>query len=138
AFVQMVGLLRWPFVVSVLARLYTAPQASEVTKEAVAAVFQAVHQYGGVVMGEHIGQAFTIFWIALLSLSLLRSSLFPRWLPATGFITACVYLLAQGELLATAMPGFPVWDLAGLLGSLLWLAWLIALGILILRSARRA
>lgn len=138
AFVQMVGLLRWPFVVSVLARLYTAPQASEVTKEAVAAVFQAVHQYGGVVMGEHIGQAFTIFWITLLSLSLLHSSLFPRWLPATGFITACVYILAQGELLATAMPGFPVWDLAGPLGSLLWLAWLIALGILILRNARKA
>lgn len=138
ALVQMVGLLRWPFVVSVLARLYTAPQASEVSKEAVAAVFQAVHQYGGVVLGEHVGQTFTILWMILVSLSLLRSSLFPRWLPATGIAAALVYALAQGELLATAMPGFPVWDMAGLLGSLLWLAWLIALGFLLLRAAKES
>jgi len=138
AFVQMVGLLRWPFVVSVLARLYTAPQASEVTREAVAAVFQAVHQYGGVVIGEHIGQAFTILWMVLVSASMLRGNQFPRWLPASGLVAALVYTFAQGDLLATAIPGFPVWDLAGLLGSLLWLTWLIALGIQLLRTARKA
>ena len=49
AFVQMVGLLRWPFVVPILARLYIDPQASAATQEAVVAVFQAIHQYGGVV-----------------------------------------------------------------------------------------
>ncbi len=138
AFVQMVGLLRWPFVVSVMARLYTAPEASEAMQEAVAAVFQAVHQYGGVVLGEHIGQAFTILWMVLICMRMFSSNLFSRWLPVAGFVVAFVYALAQGELLATAMPGFPVWDLAGLLGSLLWLAWLIALGIQLLRNAGEA
>ena len=138
AFVQMVGLLRWPFVVSVLARLYTEPQASAATKEAVAAVFQAVHQYGGVVMGEHIGQSFTILWMVLLSLSLLRNKLFPRWFPVAGFAVAIVYTLAQGELLATAIPSFPVWNPAGLVGSLMWLAWMIALGILLLRMKKES
>jgi hypothetical protein len=133
AFVQMVGLLRWPFVVPVLARMYTDPQVSAVMQDALATVFQAVHQYGGVVLGEHIGQAFTILWMIFLSLSLLRNKFFPRWFPVAGFITAFVYVLAQGELLATAMPGFPVWDAAGLAGSLMWLAWMVALGILLLR-----
>ena len=116
-----------------LAHLYTDPQASVATKEAVTAVFQAVHQYGGVVLGEHIGQLFTILWMILLSLSLLKNESFPRWFPVAGFTASIIYALAQGELLATAMPGFPTWDAAGLVGSLMWLAWMIALGILLLR-----
>jgi len=134
---QMIGLLRWSFVVPVLARLYTAPGATEATREAVAAVFQAVHQYGGVVMGEHIGQTFTILWMILLSISLLHQGAVPRWLPWAGFVAAGVYALAQGELLATVMPDFPYWGEAGMVGSLLWLGWLIALGIVLLRQARR-
>jgi hypothetical protein len=134
--VQMIGLLRWVFVVPVLARIYTAPQATATTREAVAAVFQAVHQYGGVVLGEHLGQAFIILWMIFLSISLLRQEKFPRALSWAGFVAAAVYALAQGELLATAMPGFPVWDMAGLVGSLMWLGWIVALGIVLLRQAR--
>ncbi len=133
---QMIGLLRWPFVVPVLARLYTAPEATAASREAVAAVFQAVHHFGGVVLGEHIGQSFTVFWLILLSLSLLRQGKLPRWLAWAGFGTAGVYALAQGELLATVMPGFPYWSEAGLVGSLLWLGWLIALGIILLWQSR--
>jgi hypothetical protein len=133
AFVQMVGLLRWPFVVPILARLYIDPQASAATQEAAIAVFQAIHQYGGVVLGEHIGQIFSILWMVLLSLSFLKNKLFPRWLPLAGFAASIVYFLAQGELLATAIPGFPVWDAAGLVGSLMWLAWMFALGVLLLK-----
>jgi hypothetical protein len=47
-----------------------------------------------------------------------------------------VYALAQGELLATAMPGFPYWGDAGLVGSLMWLGWLIALGVTLIKQAR--
>ncbi|MBV7339414.1 DUF4386 domain-containing protein [Chloroflexi bacterium TSY] len=134
AIVQMVGLLRWPFVVPVLARLYTAPEATKATQEAVAAVFQAVHQYGGVVLGEHIGQTFTILWMIFLSICLLQQGTFPRWLSWAGFVAAGVYVLAQAGLLETAMPGFPVWREAGLIGSLLWLGWLGVLGITLLRQ----
>lgn len=138
AFVQMVGLLRWPFVVPILARLYTDSQASAGTQEAVVAVFQAIHQYGGVVLGEHIGQLFSILWMILLSLSLLKNDLFPRWFPLAGLAASIVYVFAQGELLATAIPSFPVWDAAGLVGSLMWLAWMFALGILLLRMKKEA
>jgi hypothetical protein len=136
AFVQMVGLLRWPFVVPILARLYTNPQASAATQEAAVTIFQAIHQYGGVVFGEHIGQLFSILWMVLLSLNLLKNELFPRWFPLAGFAASIVYALAQGELLATAIPGFPFWNAAGLVGSLMWLAWMLALGILLLRMRK--
>ena len=136
ALAQIIGLLRWPFVVPALAQSYTAPQATQQTREAVAAVFQALHQFGGVVLGEHIGQTFTILWMILLSFSLLHQGKFPRWISWAGFAVAGVYSLAQAELLATVMPGFPVWESAGFLGSLSWLGWLIALGIVLLRQTR--
>jgi hypothetical protein len=136
ALAQMIGLLRWPFVVPVLARMYTAPQATALTREAVVTVFQAVHQYGGVVLGEHIGQAFTILWMVLLSLNLLQQRVLPHWLAWAGFTVSGVYALAQGELLATAMPSFPYWGEAGLIGSLMWLGWLIALGVVLIRPTR--
>jgi hypothetical protein len=47
-------------------------------------------------------------------------------------LASSVYLLNQGDILATAIPGFPVWDLAGLLGSTGWGLWIALLGISIL------
>jgi hypothetical protein len=43
-----------------------------------------------------------------------------------------LYLLNQGDILATAVPGFPVWDLAGPIGSTGWGLWVAALGVTIL------
>lgn len=134
AITQMIGLLRWPFVVPVLAGLYTDPTSSAGTKEAATVVFQAIHQYGGVVIGEHIGQSFTIIWLVIVSVALFRSSLGKPWLGWFGISAAVVYAAAQTELLATVIPTFPVVPEAGLIGSLLWLAWMIALGIVLIST----
>lgn len=56
----------------------------------------------------------------------------PRWLAVTGLIVSAVYLLNQGDVPATATPGFPVWEPAGLLGSNGWGLWVAALGVTIL------
>lgn len=127
--VQMIGLLRWTFVVPVLAAQYTSPDANESTKAAVEVVFQAIHQYGGVVIGEHVGQLFSIAWTLLVSYAFHKLQLFPRIISWLGYVASGIYLFAQGELFATVIPGFPVWDAAGFLGSTLWLLWLIVVGI---------
>jgi len=134
AIAQMIGLLRWAFVVPILAKIYADPASSNSTKEAVVVVFQAVHQYGGVVLGEHIGQTFTILWMLLVSLAMFRSYLFKPWLAWFGIVASAVYFLAQTELLATVVPNFPVVPQTGLIGSLLWLAWMIVTGIFLLRT----
>ena len=51
-------------------------------------------------------------------------------------VRLCIYLLAQTELLATAIPNFPVIDWAGLYGSLLWLVWMIVVGVYLTRPER--
>lgn len=134
AIAQMAGLLRWVFVVPVIANTYTDPSTSDAAKEAALVAFQVIHQYGGVVLGEHLGQAFTILWMVLVSTAMIKSNFFKPWLGWLGFIASAVYILAQTELLATVIPSMYVVDVAGLAGSLLWLAWMAILGISLLRK----
>lgn len=131
--VQVIGLLRWVFVVPVLARIFTDPAADAVTKTAVAAVFTAVHQYGGVILGEHLGQLLIVLWMSMISGIIQRSVIFSKWVAWLGWFASAVYLLAQTELLATAIPSFPVIGWAGLTGSLLWLLWMIVIGVYLVK-----
>ena len=131
--VQVVGLLRWVFVIPVLARLFTDPGTDSVTKAAIPAVFIAVHQYGGVILGEHLGQFLIIIWMSIISGIIYKSKIFSKWVAWLGWFASAVYILAQTELFATAIPTFPVIDWAGLYGSLLWILWMIVLGVYLVK-----
>jgi len=131
--VQLIGLLRWVFVVPVITRLFTDPGTDPATQASISAVFIAVHQYGGVVLGEHIGQIFTIVWMSLISGVIYQSKMFRKWVAWLGWFASAVYLLAQTELFATAIPNFPVVGWPGLYGSLLWLVWMIVVGVYLFR-----
>jgi hypothetical protein len=127
---SLVGFLRWVFVVPPLAHAYVTGDAT--TQTAVDAAWTAQHQFGGALLGEHLGQLLIIGWSVTLSVTILRSRVLPRWLGITGLGVSTIYLLNQGDILATAVPGFPVWDLAGLLGSTSWGLWIAALGVTLL------
>ena len=127
---RSIGFLRWVFVVPPLADSYVAGDAT--TRAAVDAAWTAQHQFGGALLGEHLGQLLVIGWSVTLSVIILRSRVLPRWLGVAGLVVSAIYLLNQGDILATAVPGFPVWDLAGLLGSTGWGLWVAALGVVLL------
>lgn len=130
--VQIIGLLRWVFVVPVLASSYvTASDAA--TKTAAKISFLTVHQFGGVLLGEHLGQLFTIIWTVMISWAFIKLNFFPKWISWLGIGASVIYLAAQAELFATVISGFPVWDMAGPIGSTLWLVWLMIVGISFLR-----
>jgi hypothetical protein len=124
----MIGLLRWTFVVPVLANTFVNT-TDEATKVSAIIAFKTIHQFGGVILGEHLGQLFTIIWTVLISISFTKLKLFPKWFSILGLVSAFIYLLAQAELFETVVPGFPVWDMAGFIGSTLWLIWLLIIGI---------
>jgi hypothetical protein len=131
----LIGFLRWVFVVPALAGSYASGDPT--TQAAVAAAWTAQHQFGGALLGEHLGQLLAIGWSITISVIILRSRMLPRWVGWAGLVASVLYLFNQGDILATAVPGFPVFDLAGFLGSSLWAIWLIALGVAVLRTRIR-
>jgi hypothetical protein len=131
---SVAGFLRWVFVVPPLARDYVAGDAT--TREAVAAAWTAQHQYGGALLGEHLGELLAIAWSLTVAVVVLRTRVLPGWVGVSGIVVSVLYFLNQGDIMATAIPDFPVWDLAGLVGSTAWGLWVAALGVAVLRSPR--
>jgi hypothetical protein len=123
-------------VVPVLATEYVNT-SSLAKQESLENSFTLIHQFGGVLLGEHLGQLLTVIWTVFVSRALLKDHVIPKWLAVWGFITSVIYLLAQAELLATVIPGFPVIDLAGLIGSTGWLLWIILVGLKFIQLAKR-
>jgi len=129
---QMIGLLRWVFVVPVLGKSMAAAD-TDAARESVKISFELIHQFAGVLIGEHIGQLFTIIWTVIICIAISRTKLFSTWVSWFGIISSVIYLSAQAELFATVIDNFPVWELAGFIGSTLWLVWLIILGVKFMR-----
>ncbi|WP_255455516.1 DUF4386 domain-containing protein [Cryobacterium mannosilyticum] len=127
---SLIGFLRWVFVVPALAESYVAGDAT--ARAAVSAAWMAQHQFGGALLGEHLGQVLAVAWSVVVSVIILRTRVLPRWLGALGLAAGVLYLLSQGEVLATAVPGFPIWEPAGILGSSGWGLWVAALGVTLL------
>lgn len=123
---SLIGFLRWVFVVPQLAASWTAGDPT--TRLAAEAAWTAQHQFGGALLGEHLGQVLAIAWSVSVSTVALRGGVLPRWIGWTGLAASVLFLLNQGDVLATAVPGFPVWDAAGFVGSTAWILWIAGLG----------
>jgi Domain of unknown function (DUF4386) len=131
--VQVLGLLRWVYLVPALARGYSRPDASEAERASAAITFRAFHQYLGVGVGEHLGYLLTGAWTVLVGIAILRGDILDAWLgwPAlaigAGLAACSVEFLGPNEEKG--------WDLAGKAVPVLyvlWSFWLLALGIALL------
>jgi hypothetical protein len=124
--VQAMGLLRWPLLVPSLAAQYNAPTATAAQQDAIGVVFNAFHQYVGVVVGEHLGYIFTAAWTILLSVMMLNSALFSPVLALLGIVSAV------GILAGLLEPAG--WKPAGAINAMsyiVWSVWMIVAGITI-------
>lgn len=130
---QAIGLWRWVFVVPALARVYADPAATPDAKRAAEQAFAILNQYGGVAVGEHIGQWLTSLFVAFLAF--LQFSERKR-ITATIGLLAAIFMLAgvqEGVALALGMQGdiFSNATVGGFMGLTLWL---IATGIGLIRG----
>ena len=133
---QAIGLLRWVLVVPALANGYADPAASAATRDAIAVVFDAVHHYGGMVIGETVGQLLLAGWTALVALQLYRSRAVPRWIAVAGALTLPFWLIGQTELLHMVAPAVPSIEVIPL-AFMGWEAWLLVLAVALLFGAWR-
>jgi len=136
-FAQAIGLWRWVFVVPGLARVHADPAASSDARLAAEQTFDLINQYGGVAIGEHLGQLLTALFVVLLSV--LQWGERKRISASIGVATAVSIALGTGEGLAIALgrsgEPFALATIAGFLGLTLWL---IATGIGLMRAPPHA
>ncbi len=128
ALVQAIGLLRWPFVVPGLAATALDPAADPAARSAAVVVFGALNQFGGVALGEHLGQTLLAAWTFALAAAVLRGRLAPAIFGWVGLSLVPLWVLGQSELLATVIPGFPVVEVTPI-AFIGWQVWLLALGV---------
>jgi hypothetical protein len=137
AIAQAIGLLRWVLVVPALAATFTDTQSSQATRDATVVIFDAVHRYGGMVLGELIGQLLLAGWTGLVALALYRSRAVPRWLAGAGWMTLPLWLVGQTELLHDVVPTVPLVEVIPI-AFMAWEVWLAAIAVSLLVSAWRS
>jgi Domain of unknown function (DUF4386) len=129
--VQMLGLLRWVYVVPALARAYTDPTLAPEQREVHAAVFRALHQYLGVGVGEHLGYLFTGIWSGLVGIAVVGGgTALPTWVGWPGIAIGAGLVVGSAEFLGPNEE--QGWGLAGVAIPFLYIAWslwLLAMGI---------
>ncbi|MGH3345679.1 MAG: DUF4386 domain-containing protein [Nocardioides sp.] len=133
ALVQLLGLIRWPFLVPYLARVDADPDASPAQREAVDVVFQSFNRYLGVAVGEHLGYLLTGAWTVLVGVALTQTTVAPGWLGVPGIVIGTVLTLCSLEFVGPAERDG--WKLAATLTPITYIAWslwLVACGIALL------
>lgn len=130
---QMLGLLRWVYVVPALARAYANPALRPEQREVHAAVFRALHQYLGVGVGEHLGYLFTGVWSVLIGIGVIQGTTVASWLGWPGIVIGAGLAVGSAEFLGPNEERG--WGLAGAAIPVLYIAWslwLLAMGIALL------
>jgi Domain of unknown function (DUF4386) len=128
--VQMLGLLRWVYLVPSLARTHADPVLDSGQREATVAVFRAMHQYLGVGVGEHLGYLFTGIWSVLTGVAIAGRDVVPTWMGWVGIVIGAGLIVGSAEFLgpneehgwSVAAATIPILYIA-------WSLWLLALGI---------
>jgi len=127
--VQVLGLIRWPFLVPYLARVAAEPGISEARREAVDVVFQAVNRYLGVAVGEHLGYFLTGAWTTLAGVALTQSDVMPGWIGFLGLVIGPVLALCSLEFVGCRERGWKVAERLTPPAYIAWSLWLVAVGV---------
>jgi hypothetical protein len=130
--VQVLGLVRWPFAVTELARRYVAADGPDATqrRETIEIVFATLHRLLGVGIGEHLGYVLTGLWTVIIGISVLSVGAVASWLGWFGLPIGAAMLIGSLEFVGPNERAG--WRAAGTIVSIAYIAWslwLIALGI---------
>ena len=128
--VQMLGLLRWVYLVPSLARMNADPALESGQRETNVAVFSAMHRYLGVGVGEHLGYLFTGVWSILTGAAIVGTDLIPTWMGWLGIVVGAGLIVGSAEFLGSNEEDG--WSLAGAAIPILyvgWSLWLLATGV---------
>lgn len=120
---QAIGLWRWVFVVPELARAHGDPSATQEVRAAAEQMFAVLNAYGGVAIGEHLGQLLTASFALLVSA--LQFAEGRRATALIGLAAAALIGVGTGEGISLALgasgEAFSRVTIAGFMALTLWL-----------------
>lgn len=130
---QAIGLWRWVFVIPMLARAHADTTTTPEAKLAAERAFEVLNQYGGVAIGEHLGQLLLALFVGMVAaLQFGEGKRISAWI---GFATVAAVVVGTGEGLAIALgQSGEIFSTATILGFVGLTAWLICTGIGLLRG----
>jgi hypothetical protein len=124
---NILGFIRWVFLVPHLSQIYNSSDVTPETQNTIKIIFEAFHTYLGISVGEHLGMMFLALWGIFLSLSILKTQFFPRWLSVIGILFSIITLTGLTE------PFGYEWAAAfAAIGSSLQLVWIVIIGFYLL------
>jgi Domain of unknown function (DUF4386) len=130
--VQMLGLLRWVYLVPSLARANADHALGSGRREANLALFGAMHQYLGVGVGEHLGYLLTGVWSVLIGIAIVGREILPGWMGWAGIVVGAGLIVGSAEFLGPHEEHG--WSFAGAAIPVLyvaWSLWLLAMGVML-------
>ena len=133
ALVQTLGLMRWPFVVPLLARRYLDPRATQSQRESVELLFEVLHRYLGIGVGEHLGYLLTGAWTILTGVLVIGSPVLPAWLGWLALPIGVSLLIGALEFVgANEAKGWALAERLTPIAYIAWSLWLVACGVALL------
>jgi Domain of unknown function (DUF4386) len=127
---QAIGLFRWVFAVPALATLHADPATDAATRASLETAFTLLNGWGGVAIGEHLGQILTIAWVTLAALqALLTRERLAKAAAVPAALAVAGIGIGLGEGLAIALGrDAPILALATVAGYLAFSIWLLVIG----------
>jgi Domain of unknown function (DUF4386) len=126
---QLLGFTRWLFLVPFLSGQYFDPQTSQATKDTVAVVYDSFNVMSGKAVGEHLGFVFLGTW--MVAITVLASRSLPAWINYSGAVIGLMILLSAFVGLLPSIA--PFLETLNFLANTVWVFWLLAVAILLLR-----
>lgn len=134
---QAIGLLRWVFAVPPLAEQAATPDQSPIIDAAASEAFLMLNLYGGVAVGEHLGQLLTALFMVLVAA--MQFSEKRRAASSIGVLAAAAIIIGSGEGVAIALgENGGLFSIATIIGFVGLTIWLIATGVGLLQSPGQA
>jgi uncharacterized protein DUF4386 len=130
--VQVIGLVRWPFLVPELARRHADPDATPERRAMIELVLASVHRLLGVGIGEHLGYLFTGLWTLALSAMILAGTdgTVPTALAIPGALAGLALVVGSLEFVGPNEPrGWTFAEKLVPVAYSVWSIWLVVLGI---------
>jgi hypothetical protein len=127
---QVLGWVRWPLAVPVLARDYLAAAPGSLERAATGASYDLLNAYAGGALGEHLGWLLQGIWAVGLGVLIARRRLLPLGLAVVGpALTVCwLPLVLAAGLTASHTNGVAT---IGSLAYTVWFLWLAVAGVVL-------